>query len=55
MTSVKILVGLALRRQNPKPLSETDLRVIHDEVGRVEHTVQRLLDFAGPRAEAQPL
>ncbi len=46
LTSVKILVGLALRRQNPKPLSEADLRVIHDEVDRVEQTVQRLLDFA---------
>lgn len=46
LTSVKMLVGLALRKQKPKPLSEADLRVIHDEVGRVEHTVQHLLDFA---------
>jgi two-component system sensor histidine kinase HydH len=46
LTSVKMLVGLALRRQKPKPLSEADLRVIHDEVDRVEHTVQQLLDFA---------
>ena len=46
LTSVKMLVGLALRRQKPKPLGEADLRVIHDEVGRVEHTVQHLLEFA---------
>jgi signal transduction histidine kinase len=46
LTSVKILVGLALRPRNRKPLSDDDLRVIHDEVGRVEQTVQHLLDFA---------
>jgi two-component system, NtrC family, sensor histidine kinase HydH len=46
LTSVKMLVGLALRRHNPKPLGEADLRVIHNEVGRVEQTVQHLLDFA---------
>ncbi len=46
LTSVKMLVGLALRRQKPKPLGEADLHIIHDEVDRVEHTVQHLLDFA---------
>jgi signal transduction histidine kinase len=46
ITSVKMLVGLALRRHNPKPLSEADLRVMHEEIGRVEQTVQHLLDFA---------
>jgi two-component system, NtrC family, sensor histidine kinase HydH len=55
LTSVKILVGLALRRQNPKPLTEDDLRVIHDELGRVENTVQHLLDFARlPQPQRSP-
>lgn len=46
LTAVKMLVGVALRGQNPKPLTDADLKVIHEEVGRVEQTVQNLLDFA---------
>jgi len=46
LTSVKMLVGLALRRHNPKALQDQDLHVIYDEIGRVETTVQNLLDFA---------
>jgi signal transduction histidine kinase len=50
LTSVKLLVEAALRDQNRKPLSVEDLRVIHGEVARLEHTVQDFLDFARPPA-----
>ncbi len=46
LTSIKMLVEVALRRRNPKPLSEEDLRVIHTEITRLEQTVQTFLDFA---------
>ena len=46
LTSVKLLVEAALRPRNHKPLSPDDLRVIHGEVVRLEHTVQGFLDFA---------
>jgi signal transduction histidine kinase len=48
LTSIKLLVGAALKGRYPKGLSETDLQVIHDEVGRLERKVQSLLDFARP-------
>src|SRR5262249_24365638 len=48
LTSIKLLVGAALNGRYPKGLSETDLQVIHDEVGRLERKVQALLDFARP-------
>jgi len=48
LTSIKLLVGAALHGRCPRGLSETDLQVIHDEVGRVERKVQALLDFARP-------
>ncbi|MCC6417369.1 MAG: hypothetical protein IT429_03890 [Gemmataceae bacterium] len=46
LTGVKMLVEVALRAKNRKPLTMDDLRVIHDEVTRLEKTVQNLLDFA---------
>lgn len=48
LTSIKLLVGAALNGWSGKSLSEADLRVIHDEVGRLERKVQALLDFARP-------
>ncbi|QJW99551.1 sensor histidine kinase [Frigoriglobus tundricola] len=48
LTSIKLLVGAALNGRFPRGLSETDLQVIHDEVGRLERKVQSLLDFARP-------
>jgi two-component system sensor histidine kinase HydH len=48
LTSIKLLVGAALNGRCAKGLSETDLKVIHDEVGRLERKVQSLLDFARP-------
>lgn len=53
LTSIKLLVGAALNGRYPKGLSETDLQVIHDEVGRLERKVQSLLDFARP-LESEP-
>jgi two-component system, NtrC family, sensor histidine kinase HydH len=46
LTSVKMLVELAIRPRDPKPLTANDLRVIHGEVTRLEQTVQSFLDFA---------
>jgi signal transduction histidine kinase len=48
LTSVKMLVEVALRSQNRKPLTLNDLQVIHGEVARLEQTVQNFLDFARP-------
>src|SRR5262249_5150080 len=48
LTSIKLLVGAALNGRCPEGLSQTDLQVIHDEVGRLERKVQSLLDFARP-------
>lgn len=48
LTSIKLLVSAALNGRYPKGLSQTDLQVIHDEVGRLERKVQALLDFARP-------
>jgi signal transduction histidine kinase len=55
LTSVKMLVEVALRSENRKPLRLDDLRVIHREVVRLEQTIQGLLDFArlpAPRRSA---
>jgi signal transduction histidine kinase len=46
LTAVKMLVEVALRSENRKPLSLDDLRVIHREIARLEQTIQGLLDFA---------
>ncbi len=55
LTAIKMLVGAALRPRHAQPLTESDLRVIYEEVGRLEHTVQTLLDFARPPLlERQP-
>jgi signal transduction histidine kinase len=48
LTSIKLLVSAALNGRYPKGLSNADLQVIHDEVGRLERKVQSLLDFARP-------
>jgi len=45
LTGVKLLVEAALRGKNSKPLTAEDLGVIHREIGRVEQTVQGLLDL----------
>ncbi|HLW64719.1 MAG TPA: ATP-binding protein [Gemmataceae bacterium] len=46
LTSIKMLIELALRPRDPKPLTTDDLRVMHAEVTRLERTVQGFLDLA---------
>jgi signal transduction histidine kinase len=48
LTSIKLLVGAALRGGSAQALTSEDLQVIHDEVSRLERKVQTLLDFARP-------
>jgi signal transduction histidine kinase len=54
LTSIKMLVGAALRSPATQALTAADLDVIYKEVGRLEKTVQGLLDIARPpRIERQ--
>jgi signal transduction histidine kinase len=54
LTSIKMLVGAALRSPATQALTSDDLDVMYKEVGRLEQTVQQLLDFARPpRAQRQ--
>jgi signal transduction histidine kinase len=46
LTGIKFLVDGALRTFNPIPLAGEDLRLISQEIVRIERTVQGLLDFA---------
>ncbi len=56
LTGIKMLVEAALRTTNPTPLNGEDLRVIHEEIDRLEQTVQGFLDFARlPAPRRQPL
>jgi len=50
LTAIKMLVEAALRSERPKPMTPDGLRVIHDEILRLERTVQGLLDFARPQS-----
>lgn len=46
LTGIKFLVEAALRPENPSPLDGDDLRLIDEEIVRMERTVQELLDYA---------
>lgn len=46
LTGIKFLVEAALRPMNPTPLTSEDLRLIRQEIVRIERTVQGLLNFA---------
>jgi signal transduction histidine kinase len=48
LTSIKMLVGAALKAPQTQALNADDLGVIFKEIGRLEQTVQALLDFARP-------
>lgn len=48
LMGIKLLVEAAMQANDALPLTPEDLRVVHRELGRVEHTVQGLLDFARP-------
>ena len=55
LTGIKLLVEGALWPNNPTPLTEADLHLIHQEVVRIGRTVQGLLDFARtPRPDRRP-
>jgi signal transduction histidine kinase len=55
LTSIKMLVGAALKSPQSQALTADDLGVMYKEVGRLEQTVQGLLDFARPpRPQRQP-
>jgi signal transduction histidine kinase len=55
LTGIKFLVEGALRSANPTPLTGEDLRLIRQEIVRIERTVQGLLDFARmPVPDRQP-
>jgi signal transduction histidine kinase len=52
LMGIKLLVEAALRPENGRALTGEDLQVIRGEIGRMEQTVQGLLDFARlPRPE----
>jgi two-component system, NtrC family, sensor histidine kinase HydH len=46
LTSMKLLVQNAVQRYRECPLTEKQLQVIQEEIGRMEHTIQGLLDFS---------
>jgi two-component system, NtrC family, sensor histidine kinase HydH len=46
LTGMKFLIESALRPTNPAPLTGEDLRLIRQEIMRIERTIQGLLDFA---------
>lgn len=46
LTGIKFLVDAALRSTNPTRLTDDDLRLIRQEIARMERTVQDLLDYA---------
>jgi two-component system, NtrC family, sensor histidine kinase HydH len=46
LTGIKFLVEAAVRPTNPSPLEAEDLRLIRQEIIRIERTIQGLLDYA---------
>jgi two-component system, NtrC family, sensor histidine kinase HydH len=48
LTGVKLLLQAAVRTANPTPLSIDRLQLVLNEVGRIERTVQGLMNFAQP-------
>jgi two-component system sensor histidine kinase HydH len=48
LTSVKLLLQHSMRRSSPPILDEENVRLILEEIGRMESTIQGLLDFSRP-------
>lgn len=48
LTSVKLLIQTAARRQSADGLGERQLLIVQEEIARMENTIQGLLDFARP-------
>ena len=46
LTGIKFLVEAAIRPTNPSPLDTEDLRLIRQEIIRIERTIQGLIDYA---------
>lgn len=46
LTGIKFLVEAALRPEHSNPLTEDDLKLIHQEILRMERTVQELLNYS---------
>lgn len=50
LMSIKMLVEAALRANNPRPFTRENLTIVHQEIVRLEKTVQDFLDFTRPPA-----
>jgi len=48
LTGVKLLIEAAIRPASPRAMEPAELQMILNEIGRIERTVQGLLDFARP-------
>jgi signal transduction histidine kinase len=48
LMSMKMLVEAALRAENPRPFTQENLTIVHQEIVRLEKTVQDFLDFSRP-------
>jgi signal transduction histidine kinase len=46
LTSIKLMIQLAARQRPEHSLTERQVQVAHDEIIRMEHSIQSLLDFA---------
>jgi signal transduction histidine kinase len=56
LTAIKMLVQTAIAEGTPEALAMDDLRVIEEEVRRIEHALKTFLDFARPpKAERHPV
>jgi two-component system, NtrC family, sensor histidine kinase HydH len=48
LTSVKLLIQTGARRHPERPLTDTQLRIVQEEIARMESVIESLLGFARP-------